>query len=68
MGGSVGWMAPADLGEVCHLLGTQRSLQPALPSPHNRISEDSGCRFTVCVAQQREDWGCGTQTLPCGKR
>lgn len=28
MGGSVRWMAPADLGEVCHLLGTQRSLQP----------------------------------------
>jgi hypothetical protein len=49
MGGSVGWMAPADLGEACHLLGTQRSLQPALPTPHNRISGDSSwlLRFTV---------------------
>lgn len=63
-------MAPADLGEACHLLGTQRSLQPALPTPHNRISGDSGWlpRFTVQGVAKRKGWGCSTQILPCGKR
>lgn len=56
MGGSVRWMAPTDLGEVCHLLGTQRSLQPALPTPHNRISGDSSCQLPGFTAK-RKGWG-----------
>lgn len=64
MGGSVGWTAPADLGEACHLLGTQRSLQHALPTPHNRISGDRLLAYCLHdTAEGRMGLRCSHPTL-----
>lgn len=73
-GGGRGWegcqvdTAPAVLGEACHLLGTQRSLQPDLPTPHNRISGDSGCHGTPRVqgTAKGEGQGCSIRAPLCG--
>ena len=69
MGGSGWWMAPAGLGEDCHLLGTR--IPSSLPCQLHTIEflgTAPAFLLTRHSTARREGWGYSTQTLPCGKR